>query len=157
MKFLKLSHLSKGQREELLKLWNKEYPEKLNYQTLQDLDNYLESLENQSHILITDENQKIMGWYVDFNRESKRWFAIILDSKVQSKGLGTKILNLVKEKETELNAWVIDHHNDKKKNGEPYKSPLLFYLKNGFEKMDQERLELDKISAVRIKWVKNYQ
>ncbi|MCB0473527.1 MAG: hypothetical protein KDC56_10755, partial [Flavobacteriaceae bacterium] len=59
-----------------------------------------------------------------------------------------------KEKETELNGWVIDHDNDYKINGELYKSPLNFYLKNGFQKSSDRRLELEKISAVKIKWKK---
>ena len=146
--------LSKKEKEEILNLWNDEYPEKLNYQTLSEFENYLENLTEQSHILMKNENQSIKGWYFDFIRENEKWFAIILDSKFHGKGLGTKILNLAKENESELNGWVIDNHNDRKKNGELYKSPLSFYLKNGFEKLDKERLELEKISAVKIKWKK---
>ena len=86
--------------------------------------------------------------------EHEKWFAIILDSNFHGKGFGTKLLSLGKEKESELNGWVIDKQDDKRKNGELYKSPLNFYLKNGFEKFDNERLELEKISAVKIKWKK---
>lgn len=64
------------------------------------------------------------------------------------------MLNLAKTKELVLNAWVIDHDTDRKKTGEVYKSPLNFYLKQGFKKLPDQRLELDKISAVKIKWVK---
>jgi len=152
MEFIKLKELSKTDKKEILNLWNNEYPEKLNYQTLADFEMYLKNLADQSHILMIDENQKIMGWYFDFNRDFEKWFAIILDSKLQNKGFGTTILNLAKEKETELNGWVIDHDNDKKKNGNSYKSPLNFYLNNGFEKLEENRLELEKISAVKIKW-----
>jgi hypothetical protein len=63
------------------------------------------------------------------------------------------MLEIVKRKEIELNGWVIDHSKDKKKNGELYHSPLNFYLKNGFIELTK-RLELDKISAVKIKWIK---
>ncbi len=154
MEFIKLIELSKTDKKEILNLWNTEYPEKLNYQTLSEFENYLENLTEQSHILMKSENQSIKGWYFDFIRENEKWYAIILDSKFHGKGLGTKILNLAKEKESELNGWVIDNYNDRKKNGELYKSPLDFYLKNGFEKLDQERLELEKLSAVKIKWKK---
>ena len=88
----------------------------------------------------------------DFVRDNQKWFAIILDSKIQGKGIGTKILNLAKEKENELNGWVIDHDSDKRRNGKSYKSPLNFYLRNGFEKLSKTRLESDKISAVKIRW-----
>lgn len=154
MKFVKCQILSVYDRQEIFELWNNEYPENLSYKTTLELDKYLENLTNQSHILLVDIDGKIKGWYFDFMRDNEKWFAIILDSKIQGKGLGTKILSLAKEKEIELNGWVIDHNRDKKRNGEYYKSPLDFYLKNGFEKFPKSRLELDKISAVKIKWTK---
>ncbi|MCL6265746.1 GNAT family N-acetyltransferase [Flagellimonas sp. 2012CJ39-3] len=101
-----------------------------------------------------DASEKIQAWYFDFTRENEKWFAIILSSKVQGKGLGTKILNMAKQKESILNGWVIDHNKDHKRNGQPYKSPLGFYLKHGFKKIPETRLELDHISAVKIKWKK---
>lgn len=152
MEFIKTTELSKVWKTEILELWNKEYPKKLNYKSLQDFGNYLEILTDQSHILMIDENQHIKGWYFDFIREEEKWFAILLDSKIQAQGFGTQLLNLAKEGASVLNAWVIDHDNYKKQNGEFYKSPLGFYLKNGFEKHPGIRLELDKLSAVKIKW-----
>ena len=154
MQFIKTLKLSKSQKQEICDLWNNEYPEKLNYRNLADFENYLKNLSIQSHIIMVDKDQNIKGWYFDFIRENEKWFAIILDSKFQGKGLGKKMLNLVKEKESELNGWVIDHSNDKKQNGEIYESPLSFYLKNGFEILVKNRLENEKISAVKIKWKK---
>ena len=154
MEFLKTKELSKTWKTEILELWNSEYPENLNYKTLQDFESYLKNLTDQSHILMFNENKNIQGWYVDFLREEERWFAILLDQKIQGQGFGTKLLNLAKEKESELNGWVIDHGNDKKLNGEFYRSPLSFYLRNGFKQLSDERLELDKLSAVKIKWKK---
>ena len=154
MEFVKQRELTKTDKKEILNLWNNEYPEKLNYQTLAQFEKYLGSLKGQSHILMKNENQRIKGWYVDFIRENKKWFVIILDVNLQGKGYGTTLLNLGKANESELNGWVIDHEGDKKKNGEIYKSPLEFYLKNGFEKFSSQRLELEIISAVKIKWNK---
>ena len=62
------------------------------------------------------------------------------------------MLKQAKRKESELNGWVIDHNLEKKKNGDYYRSPLNFYLKNGFRTLTTDRLELGKISAVKIKW-----
>ena len=154
MKFIKCQILSVYDRQEIFELWNNEYPENLSYKTTLEFDKYLENLTNQSHILLVDIDGKIKGWYFDFMRDNEKWFAIILDSKIQGKGFGAKILSLAKEKEIELNGWVIDHNRDKKRNSEYYKSPLGFYLKNGFEKFPKSRLELDKISAIKIKWTK---
>ena len=154
MKFYNFKDLSESQRAELLMLWNTVYPERLNYDTLIDFDTYLTHLKKVSHLLVLDENKKIRGWYFDFIRDGEKWFAILLDPEIQGMGLGTKMLSLAKEKEVELNGWVIDHNNHKKKNGEMYRSPLNFYLKNGFEALSNVRLELKNISAVKIIWKK---
>ena len=154
MEFIKQTKLSETDKREIFDLWNNEYPKKLNYKLFEEFEKYLENLKNQSHILMRNENQNIKGWYFDFIREKERWFVIILDSKLHGQGIGTKILNIAKKKETELNGWVIDHNNYKKKNEELYASPLNFYLKNRFEKISEKRLEIEKISAVKIKWKK---
>ncbi len=154
MKLVLRSTLSISERRDVFELWNNEYPEKLQYKTTSEFDKYLDDLTEQSHILLIDELQKVRGWYFDFCRDNERWFAIILDSKIQGKGEGTKILKHAKEKEDCLSGWVIDHNRDKKANGEMYTSPLTFYLKNGFEQLPEVRLELGKLSAVKITWNK---
>jgi len=146
------SELTKSQKLNILELWNNEYPEKLGHKTMSEFDVYLNNLTGKSHVLLLDKHAMVIGWYVDFIRNGEKWFVLILDSKYQGKGFGTKLLNMAKEKEPVLNGWVIDHNNDKKQNGEFYKSPLDFYLKNGFELLKDQRLELDKISAVKITW-----
>lgn len=155
MKFIERCELSDSEKLEIFVLWNNEYPDKLSFQAVSEFDNYLTNLVEQSHILLVDEQQKIKGWYFDFVRENERWFAIILHAEIHGKGYGTQLLRFAKEKEKALNGWVIDHNKDKKSNGEHYVSPLNFYLKNGFEKLAETRLELDKISAVKIKWSRN--
>ena len=84
----------------------------------------------------------MLAWYVNFIRNRKKWFVILLNSNIQGKGYGTQLINLAKKEESELNGWVIEHDNDLKQNGEKYKSPLGFYLKNGFEVISEDRLEL---------------
>lgn len=152
MDFIKRSSLSKTEKHELLVLWNNEYPKNLNYKSIQDFDNYLEKLTDQSHLLMIDQNKLISGWFFSFIRENEKWFAIILDSKFQGRGLGKELLELAKKSEVELNGWVIDQHDYKKVNGEFYKTPLNFYLKNGFKILPGNRLELDKLSAIKINW-----
>ncbi len=154
MKFIERFKLSESEKLQVLELWNNEYPENLSYESIEELDEYLQKLTEQSHLLLIDSDNKIKGWYFDFKRENAKWFAIILDTSIQGKGLGTKILKLAQKKENELNGWVIDHNRDKRKNGEFYYSPLNFYITNGFKKMSTERLELNNISAVKIQWKK---
>lgn len=126
MKYIPQIRRSEKDKKEVLNLWNAEYPEKLNYHKLSEFENYLESLTEQSHILMKSDYQNIIAWYCDFVRENEKWFEIIVDSKFHGKGFGTKLLKLGKEKEPELNGWVIDKQDDKKKNGQPYRSPLNF-------------------------------
>ena len=61
----------------------------------------------------------------------------------------------LKENEEMLCGWVIDHHDDRKINGELYLSPLNFYLKQGFDILKEQRLELPTSSAVKISWRNN--
>ena len=152
MEFVNYSVLPDFIKIEIFNLWNNEYPLKLGHESIEEFDVYLEKLSEKSCIILIDQNNKIRGWYFDFYRENEKWFVIILDSKIHGKGYGTKLLNLAKQKENESNGWVIDHNKDQKRNGEFYNSPLDFYLKNGFEKISKDRLESDKISAVKIRW-----
>ena len=148
------TELNEQTKRQVLELWNCEYPEKLAYHSLTEFDNYLLNLSNPTHYLLTNYENIIMGWALTFERENEKWFAIILSEKIKGKGLGRKMLNELKKEVPVLNGWVIDHNNDNKKNGQQYISPLNFYEKCDFRIIAEERLELDKISAVKIKWSK---
>lgn len=152
LKILQTVELNEQAKKQVLDLWNNEYPEKLSYNNLTDFDNYLQNLSNLTHFLLSNDENKILGWALTFERDSEKWFAIILSEKIKGKGLGRRMLDKLKQEEKVLNGWVIDHNNDMKSNGQPYPSPLKFYEKCGFETLSKVRLELDKISAVKIKW-----
>jgi len=139
------------QRRQLLLLWNREFPERLTYRDLDGLDRYLEQLHEARHLLLM-EQEKLMGWYCDFDRDGKRWFAMILSSTIQKKGWGSRLLDKAKRSSRELHAWTIDHNNDRKQNGEAYNSPLPFYLRNGFTVVPELRVETPQLSAVKIHW-----
>lgn len=152
MRFIEIKSLELRHKTDVLELWNKEYPETLEHKSLSDFEHYLSSLSECTHTLLIDDTELIQGWYFDFTREGEKWFALLINSSMQGKGFGTQLLNKAKAKETALNGWVIDHDRDKKKNGSTYKSPLGFYLKNGFYLLEQNRLEEEKISAVKVRW-----
>ena len=155
LKIITTTILSEEQKTQVLDLWNREYPEKLCYNSLADFDEYLEKLTHHKNFLLLNNENKILGWAFTFNRENEKWFAIIVAEELQGKGFGRKMLDHLKECEPVLNGWVIDHQNDLKKNGEFYQSPLKFYEKCDFKILNDERIELPKISAVKIKWAKN--
>lgn len=155
MKIINNHQLNQEQKEQILQLWNNEYPEKLAYKSIDEFENYLEKLNEVNHFLLLNDDEKIQGWAITFERENETWFAIILSENLHGKGWGTKVLNELKQHKNELNGWVIDNNNDKKLNGNFYKSPLEFYIKNEFEVLSEIRLELEIMSAVKIKWKKN--
>ena len=154
MKIFKQTELNDKQKEQIFELWNNEYPKKIACNTIADFENYLSKLSEQNHYLLLDVNEEINGWATTFTRENEKWFAIIISERLKGKGIGTKILNELKNNENTLNGWVIDHNSDKKSNGNIYQSPLGFYIKNGFEVLSETRLELEIMSAVKIKWKK---
>jgi len=134
-------------------IWNNEYPENLAV-TPSTFDDFLDSTSNHMQYLIEGNDSEIIGWAFTFDRDEDRWFSMIIDSAYQGQGLGSILLNMLKEKESRLNGWVIDHPNDYKQNGDPYNSPLPFYIKNGFSPIPGIRFENEKISAIKIEWRK---
>jgi GNAT superfamily N-acetyltransferase len=135
-------------------LWNKEYPFHLAHQHIDDFYTYLNELQAARHLLWIGMNGTLGAWYCDFVRNNESWFAMIVDSAHQGKGIGSALLNQAKLDRTVLNGWVIDHENERKHNGDPYLSPLSFYLKNKFTLLPEIRLELDLLSAVQVRWEK---
>ena len=152
MEMIETKDLTEGQKRKVLDLWNQEYPERLKYADLGEFNEYLENLTHKKHYLLTNPENGIDGWVFLFERENEIWFAIILDCRIQGQGIGTKLLKKIQANEDKLNGWVIDKSSDRKCDGQIYKSPLNFYLKNNFSIIPEQRLETDKISAVKIVW-----
>jgi hypothetical protein len=155
LEIIQTPELNEQVKKQVFDLWNSEYPEKLSYTNLIEFEDYLQNLDNLKHFLLTSDVNMVLGWALTFTRNNKKWLAIILSERVKGRGWGRKMLDEIKNKETELNGWVIDHDNDQRKDGLPYLSPLKFYEKCGFEVLIDTRLELDKISAVKIRWTNN--
>ncbi len=152
MKIIEKDVLTLEQKDSLMQLWNNEYPERLHLNTIEDFDLYLNGLANTKHYLLLNDSDKIIGWTFTFLREGENWFAIILDHQIQGKGNGSLLMNEIKSKNDCLNGWVVDHENEVKQNGDFYKSPMPFYIKNGFTIIAETRIENEKMSAVKINW-----
>lgn len=155
MNIIQTTSLTLDQKQLLFELWNSEYPEKIGYKELSGFEDYLDGLSNKEHYLGVDDQNQIVGWAFTFFREEEDWFGIIINSAMQRKGLGIRLLQELKKNKLVLNGWVIDHSNDLKQNKEPYLSPLFFYTKNGFLVEKEIRIENEKISAVKIRWANN--
>tara|TARA_R100000935_G_scaffold41573_1_gene63221 strand:+ start:776 stop:1267 length:492 start_codon:yes stop_codon:yes gene_type:complete len=154
MKFIETNNLNHEEKKAVFDLWNQEYPKNLGYTKMDEFDYYLNKLEEKQHVLVKNENEQVLGWYSNFIRDSEIWFAMILDSSVQGRGIGSMLLNMAKKRQHVLNGWVIDHKLNFKANGSIYRSPLEFYIKNEFQLFPEIRLELPLISAVKISWSK---
>ena len=150
----KSKQLSSEQKQEILDLWNEEYPANLQYNDISELDEYLKKFEDQNHMLLIDENDRVKGWYADFLRDDERWFLAILHSEIQGRRFGTQLIEMAKKANEELNGWVIKEEIYLKRNGEMYRSPIEFYRKNGFEIFDQIQLKTEKVNAIKIRWSK---
>ncbi|HSD06617.1 GNAT family N-acetyltransferase [Flavobacterium sp.] len=153
MKIIQRSFLSLEQKQSVFELWNLEYPDKLAYSKISELDIYLNALTDKKHYLLLNDENEIVAWAFTFIRDDDKWFAIILNSKIHRKGYGRLLLNELKKNESILNGWVIDQ-NGIRQNKKQYISPLEFYIKNGFEIILDTRIETDKISAVKIRWIR---
>jgi len=145
------TELNEVEKHAILRLWNSVYPAQLAYNNIKEFEAYLNGLSNHRYYIFQTEESGLIGWAFSFNRESEKWFAILVDDKFKKKSIGTQLLNALKSEEVLLNGWVIDHENYVRQDGEPYKSPLDFYLKNKFVISPWNRLEIEKLSAVRIR------
>lgn len=154
MKFLHTNTLNAQHKEELLQLWNEEYPLELSLENLVQLDAYLDGLEFQHHVLLLDENNQVQGWYSDFLRHNERWFLVILASQFQGKNWGGRLLEHGRQEREELNGWMITADSYKKMNGKTYRSPDDFYRKMGFSFIEDVLLNSETITAIKIKWNK---
>ncbi len=142
--------LQAEQQKIIYQLWNAAYPAGLAFDHQQQFENYLKGLKNAQHYFIQLENAN--AWAMVFERDGERWFALIVDPKVHAKGIGKLLLDFLKSEHPVLNGWVIDHHLYQRKDGQMYRSPLEFYVKNAFEIKKDTRLELPHLSAVKVQW-----
>lgn len=152
MKITRQNDLSKEQKSRIVEMWNAEYPLEIAHSGISSFDEYLNKVTDKKHFLLIDETGEILGWAMMFERDGAKWFAIIVDGKVQGKGFGLKLLDALKAAENHFFGWVIITDEYKKANGENYRSPLLFYKKIGFKVHENEQLIKQNIKGVKIEW-----
>ncbi|WET00653.1 hypothetical protein P0R33_12820 [Flavobacterium sp. YJ01] len=155
MKVVRKENLSLEEKKALMQLRNNEYPVQFGHETFHEFEAYVDAISEMKNYLLIDAKKEIQGWVYTFFRDNEIWFAIMLNYQIQGKGYGKILLEEIKKNNQNLNGWVIDHENDIKSNKEKYKSPLKFYISNGFSVLEDVRLENEKISAVKINWKNN--
>lgn len=155
MKIIHLTSLTEFHKKCIYELWNNEYPQNLRYNDVIDFEAYLDSLAEQKHYLLISEQAIITGWAAVFKRDNEKWFVLIINNQIQGVGYGTLMLDEIKKEESYLVGWAVDHDRYSKINGDKYRSPLAFYIKNHFHILENCRIESGKISAVKIIWKRN--
>ena len=75
---IQTTELNQQEKKQILDLWNNEYPEKLTYNSITEFDNYLHNLSNITHYLLNNKENLILGWAFKFERDNKKWFAVII-------------------------------------------------------------------------------
>ena len=145
---IKTKNLSPEQQAQVNQLWNDEYPIKLK-------DRFpilLNGVEHYRHYLIESENKSVLAWAVDFEKDNEIRFSLIVSSKYQGKGLGSLLVETLKAEIKEFYGWVIDHDNDVKSDGSYYRSPMSFYIKHGFEVLENDRIQSEMLTATKVRW-----
>ncbi len=153
IQFKKTTDLSAEHKLRIIEIWNSVYPATLSYSKPKEFDEYLSRLGDIRHYLAINKDQ-LVGWMPVFEREGEPWFAILMHTDFQGNGVGKNLLNFARQEENLLNGWVIDKEGFTKQNGEPYHSPLPFYLQQGFQVLPGTRLESAELSAVKIRWIR---
>lgn len=151
MEIITSGTLTPDQKEQIVNLWNTEYPKALSLAGVAAFDEYLAKLLDKHYLLIVKQGT-VLGWLVSFLRDGERCFAMLLNSQVQGRGLGLSLLNKAKEYNEELIGWVIDTNDHLKRDGTGYKSPIGFYSKAGFEIFYDITTRKNEINGIRVKW-----
>jgi GNAT superfamily N-acetyltransferase len=140
------------QKAAILRLWNREYPSLIQLAAMENLEDYFARLRPECHLFLLDNEGTVRGWLFLFVREQETWFAMILDREVQGRGFGSLLLEAAGKQTQVMNGWAIDGDGYCKADGSSYPSPLPFYLKKGFEVLE-DRLETP-FSAVKVRWMR---
>jgi GNAT superfamily N-acetyltransferase len=148
------SVLNVKQQAEFLNCWNEVYPLNLKFDDLGKMQSYFDGLQQLQFFLLVDESISATAFSFRFMRDEELWLAMFMPPSMQGKGYGSILLEELTENVDTISAWVVDHDLDVKADGSPYRSPLQFYLKNGFKVQEGVRLEIGAISAAKLIWKK---
>ncbi len=135
------------------RLWNAHFPKSLALSKEEGIEGFLSGLTECCHFILLHGGSQPAAWSLGFMRDGARWFSIVVDTSYQGKGYGQLLLEAMKTRYPCLNGWVIEDASYTLHNGQPYASPLGFYLKRGFEKLEN-RFRNEKLEAVQIRWAR---
>ena len=118
---------------------NEEYPTILEPATLEHSEKWLRNPTRPSkYVTIRDKSDNppslvgVLLFADHYDYPGCTWFSMVIKRDFQRRGLGRKLLEIVKSYSDELRAFCVEHNNYVKADGSVYPSPLDFYKKHGF-------------------------
>lgn len=154
-----VEQLTEEQKAAVVKLWNNEYPTSLTLGGIDHFDAKMGDLTGQEHIILTNNKDELVAWMLvfDFTMEGQdiRWFIILLDRSLQRQGVGTQVLNRAKERNDNLNGWMIYQEGLPMSDNAVYPLPIAFYKKHGFTMYPDIKWDAVPFDAIKISWQAN--
>lgn len=144
------AELDANEFESIFSLWNSEYPTEFTFADASGFEEFLAGVSKRRHFVARIDGI-FAGWLISFDRAGERWFSIIINRRFQGRGIGVALLDAAFEIDDELNGWVVPDNSLTRIDGEPYKSPLGFYLKYGFNVVEGETFAKYDIETVKIR------
>ncbi len=139
--------LTNNQLQQINDLWDAEYQQTLNGR----FPKLLDGVDDYCHYVIEQEG-RVAAWAVHFWKDNERRFSIIVDATHQGSGMGKALMDRLKCDLTEFYGWVVDNNSHLKADGTYYRSPLQFYIKQGFEVLNDQRIDNELLNAVKVRW-----
>lgn len=145
--------------EELLVIQNKRLPDNL-YTEFDEFKRRLSNYRDPEYITLHDEDDTILGFVIlrSIGVDNHRYGILIVDDVAAGNTYGKQIIDAAKESNDNLYGWVYDGDHRKTKDGSKYKSPLTYYITQGF-KIDKPKKVHPSVEEdgkiKRIKWEKN--
>lgn len=129
---------------------NPKFTRDIKYETFK---NFLKKSDDLKIITATSE-EKLLGWLmVSFaDRLGIYHFNMVVHRDFQRTGIGGKLLINAKLHYKELYGVVVPVNRYKRRDGTQYRSPLDFYLKNGFTTTGKKFVEYRDVTMLEIKW-----
>lgn len=149
---IRIQHtLSPTQKQDLLSMWNSEFPASISFQDETQLEQYLSKLKNKTYYTI-DNQGSMTAWLCTLEREGVPWFIIIVKKNAQGKGHGKCLIERAMQNNNILRGWIVAHNDYHRSDGSSYPTPSQFYTKLGFIIQPEITITKGGITSTRIEW-----
>jgi GNAT superfamily N-acetyltransferase len=136
--------LSAEIKQQIFDIWNSVYPAQVTFPVLEKFEAYLSRAADSRNYLYFKDDNRVAGWLMTFTRDGQRNFVMLVSQDCQGRGIGRELLETLKQSESQLVVgWAVESESYLRRDGSPYRSPISFYRKNGFEITNQRQQQQD--------------